>query len=65
MWKELFCLVKWELSGTVSKMEKWAKNWQKPIKLKYTAFSFRIGAHLLTISSWQHYVAKLVFYYKN
>lgn len=35
MCKKLFCLVKEELSGTDSKMEKWAKsNWQKPIKLK-------------------------------
>lgn len=45
MLKKLFCLVTCELSGIVSKMEKWANsNWQKPIKLKnhfkYIIFSF-------------------------
>lgn len=46
MCKKLLCLVKCELSG-IGKIEKWAKNWQKPIVKKISTLSFHstLGTH--------------------
>lgn len=66
MCKKLLCPVKCELSG-IGKIEKWAKNnWQKSVvkKILNIIFSFKI-VYSFIIGSWQHYVAKFLFYYKN